>query len=260
MINPHWSVVDLDPRTWRNIGHFFAPGQYIRSAQPGEHGLFVLHDDGVLLRVVDTVQGVRRDLSIHHIDDPQALALSLYEQGTWQRVHVINKRHLAQVAWRAQNVSTSTIHLDTYYRLVYHLLWMKDDGYVSIPPHPGHWHGWNYQDIQSFVKRLPTAATLALGVFEDAALVIGLILEFHQGMIKKVTTFEALAEPANVADISYDAVEHLWRQLDERFAPPVGVLLCTQEVFDLWINTEKDKYRLLQDAQERGEALWKLEI
>jgi hypothetical protein len=260
MIDPHWSVVDLDPRTWRNIGRFFDPGQYIRTAQPGEHGLFVLHEDGIPLRIVDTEQGVRTDLDILSIADPQAVAQSLYEQGTWQRIHIINKRHLAEVARQAQSTPTSAIHLDSYYRRVYHLLWTQDDGYVSIPPHAGHWHGWTYQGVQSFVNKLPVAATLALGVFANATLEIGLILEFHQGVIKKVTTFEALAEPASVANISYDSVEHLWRQLGEQFAPPAGVLLCTQEAFDQWINTEEDKYRLLQDAQERGEALWKLEI
>jgi hypothetical protein len=42
-------LVDLDPLTWRHIGHFFDPGQYIRMARPGEHGLFILHDQGTVL-------------------------------------------------------------------------------------------------------------------------------------------------------------------------------------------------------------------
>ncbi|MBO0789468.1 MAG: hypothetical protein J2P36_00755, partial [Ktedonobacteraceae bacterium] len=114
MIDPHWSVIDLDPYTWRSLGRFFDPGQYIRSAQPGEHALFILHDQGRPLRVVDTEQGVLTHLNIQSIDDPQTLARSLYAQGTWQRVHVINKSHLANVARLAQT-SPAASHLDTYY-------------------------------------------------------------------------------------------------------------------------------------------------
>ena len=34
MIDPHWQLVDLDPRTWRNIGRFINPGLYIRAGNP----------------------------------------------------------------------------------------------------------------------------------------------------------------------------------------------------------------------------------
>ena len=34
MIDPQWSLVDLDPQTWRALGPLFDPGQYIRTAQP----------------------------------------------------------------------------------------------------------------------------------------------------------------------------------------------------------------------------------
>src|SRR5581483_4069939 len=213
MIDPNWSVVDLDPRTWRALGRFFDPDQYIRAAQPGEHGLFVLHDNGRLLRVVDTEQGVRTDLGITSVEDPEILARHLYEQGTWQRVHVINKRHLAEVAHLAQQISGHTIHLDAYYRRIYHLLWQQNGSYVSLPPHPGHWHGWTYQGILDFVHRLPSATTLAVGVFADAILEIGLILEWHEGKITKVTTFEALSEPARITGVSRESFEQLWHQL-----------------------------------------------
>src|SRR5690348_10361891 len=81
MIDPQWSVIDLDPYTWRAIGPFFDPGQYVRAAQPDEHGLFVLHEGGHILRVVDTARGVRHDLTGGSADDPHALAAHLYAQG-----------------------------------------------------------------------------------------------------------------------------------------------------------------------------------
>ena len=54
MIDPHWQVIDLDPVTWRNLGPLLEPQRYIAAAQPDEHGLFILHDQGRLLKVVDT--------------------------------------------------------------------------------------------------------------------------------------------------------------------------------------------------------------
>jgi hypothetical protein len=260
MIEPHWEVADLDPATWRAIGHFFDPGQYIRAVQPGEHGLFLLHDNGTLLRVVDTEQGVRRDLGITQIDDVQELAQQLYEQGNWQRVHIINKRHLARVARLAQQIPGGTMHLDAYYHSVYHLLWGSDDGYVCQPPPPGHWHGWTYQSIQDAVHRLPTAATLALGVFQGTALEIGLILEWHQQTITRVTTFEALPEPAKITGVSQDDCEQLWQQLATAFVPPAGVLLCTHETFTRWIEAEEEKEGLLDEARRHGTAVWRVKM
>jgi len=260
MIDPNWSVIDLDPRTWRNLGRFFDPGQYIRATQPGEHNLFVLHDDGKLLRVVDTEHGIRTDLGISCVTDPEALAQDLYTQGPWHRVHVINRRHLADVARMAQQIPPGSIHLDAYYRRVYQLLWQQNNAYVCLPPHPGHWHGWTYQGILDFVHQLPAASTLALAVFEDSVLEIGLILEWHQEKVTKVTTFEALSDPACITGVSREAMQSLWQQLEARFAPPAGVLLCTRRVFDRWIETAEDKYQFLQAAQERGQAIWRITL
>lgn len=183
MIDPHWSVVDLDPVTWRNLGRFIEPAQYVRAAQPGEHGLFVLHDAGRVLRVVNTRMGIRRDLVPARIGDPQALARELHAHGEWQRVHVIDRQHLARVAQRAQATPRRELTLDQYYRLVYQLVWDGSAGYVSIPPHPGHWNGWTYADVTSFIALLPDPATIALGVLDGEALAIGLILDVRGGLI-----------------------------------------------------------------------------
>ncbi|HLZ61801.1 MAG TPA: hypothetical protein VKR06_33075 [Ktedonosporobacter sp.] len=259
MIDPHWSVVDLDPRTWRNIGRFFDPGQYIRAAQPGEHALYVLHDSGRLLRIVDTEQGVLNNLAISSVADPEKLAQQLYEQDRWQRVHIINKRHLAGVARQAQQFNGS-LHLDAYYRQIYHLLWGQEHAYVCLPPHPGHWHGWTYQNIQDFTNQLPPAASMAIGVFADDTLEIGLILEWHQGQISRITTFEALPEPTLVTEVSPEALAHLWRQLEAQFASPAAVLLCTWETFNHWVETVTDKHGILQEARDCGQAFWRLEL
>lgn len=263
MIDPHWSLVDLDPRTWRAIGRFFDPGQYIRAAQPGEHGLFVLHDGARVLRAVDSQTGVRNDLALDTLGDPRALLERLYARSEWQRVHLIDKRHLAEVARTSQALTRRDLTLDQYYHMVYRLLWNNDGGYLCLPARPNSWNGWTYAGVQAFVAQLPDAATLALGVLDGDALVIGLILELRGGLIRVVTTFEALGEPAPAA-VSSAAFEHLWSLLEQRSSAigspsPAAALLCTQAAFEAWL-AEDDKYAALERAAQSGAAYWRLQL
>lgn len=262
MIDPHWSVVDLDPVTWRNLGRFIEPAQYLRAAQPGEHGLFVLHDGGRTLRVVDTLAGVRHGLVAARIGDPAALARELHARGEWQRVHVIDRRHLAHVAREAQATPRRELTLDQYYRLVFQLVWDGSAGYVCVPPHPHRWNGWAYADAVAFIAALPDPATIALGVLEeDGALAIGLILDVRGGLIRTVTTFEAFSLPMPQIELSPAGFERLWSLLDLRAEhgppAPAAALLCAREVFEAWLSGA-DKANVLALARQQGQAFWRL--
>lgn len=259
MIDPFWSVVDLDPTTWRNLGKFFDPSQYIRAAEPGEHGLFVLHQGGQVLRVVDSWRGLRPDLAGLDCSRPRAVAQRLFATGEWMRVHLIDKGHLANVARQAQESPRRDLTLDQYYHLVYRLLWNDSDGYVCVPPKPSSWHGWTYTGLQQFVSRLPPAATLALGVFDETQVSIGLVLEFRDGLIRHVTTFEALDLPAQAMQPSPELLDQLWSQLNTQFAPAAGVLLCTQAAFADWLAAE-DKAAFLAQAAQEGALFWRLRL
>ncbi len=263
MIDPNWSLVDLDPRTWRNLGHLIEPGRYVSAAQPGEHGLFVLHDGQRILRTVDSASGVRRDLALALEGGPMALAHELYARGEWQRVHVIDRRHLANVARLAQATPQRDLTLDQYYHLVYRLLWNESDGYISLPPPAGHWNGWTYTGIKAFVARLPDPATVALGVLSETGTEIGLILDLRGGMIRTVTTFETIGLPAPTFELAPTSFEQLWAMLASRHAQgaplPAAVLLCSQATFDAWI-TGADKLNILREAAARGEAFWRVQL
>jgi hypothetical protein len=252
-------VVDLDPITWRNLGKYFEPDRYIRAGEPAEHGLFVLHDEGTVLRVVDNQRGPRRDLDLGDCSRPREVARRLLATGEWARVHVIDKRHLAQVARQAQATPRRDLTLDAYYHLVYRLVWDNSDGYVCAPPHPGHWNGWTYSGLKRFVNRLPPAASLALGVFDQGTVAIGLILEFRDGLIRRVTTFEALDAPPEAMRLSAEFFDLLWSNLESKFAPPGGVLLCTAPAFDAWLAAE-DKAGCLERAARDGPLFWRLRL
>lgn len=266
MIDPHWSLVDLDPHTWRSIGRFFDPGQYIRTAQHGEHGLFVLHDGGRVTRVVDTRQGARRDLRIEAVADPASLADSLFATGEWERVHVIDKQHLANVARKSQSNARRDLTLDQYYRMVYNLMWDGSGGYVSLPAHPGHWHGWTYGDLQTFVAGMPDPASVALVVVGKGRTEIGLIFDISEGLIRAVTTLETFGLPAPGFETTPEDFERLWNMLqtrnnDYQNPGPAAVLLCTAETFEKWMEAadSKGKQQILDEAKARGEALWRIE-
>ncbi len=256
MIDPDWFVADLDPMTWREIGTFFDPGQYIRAAQPGERGLFILHEHNTVLRIVDSQVGVRRDIGLYTIDDPHACAQQLYARGEWQRVHIIDKAHLAAVARIAQQQPQRERTLDAYYAYVYQLIWGNPLGYVCVPEHSHHWHGWTYQGIKDVVTRLQVPSSLALGVFDGNQLIIGLILVCAGGQIRRVTTFEALELQSTRLRLSATTLELLSHMLTETIAPPAGILLCSRETFEMWVQRE-DKMHVLLDAHEQNLAYWR---
>lgn len=255
MIDPHWQVIDLDPLTWRNLGPFFAPHGYIRAAQPGEHGLFILHDHGQLLKVVDTQASSIPAGIPTQISDPAALARELHGRGEWQRVHIIDRRHLAWVARQAQATPRRDLTLDAYYHLVYTLVWGSSSGYVCEPPHPGNWHGWTYTQIRHFIAELPSPATLALGVYAENTLSIGLILVCQGGMIRRVTTFEALTWAVPHPGPTQQTLTALCAALEAQFAPPAAVLLCTEAAFAGWL-AAADKAAYLVEARASASAIW----
>ena len=253
--------MDLDPHTWDFDRQVLRTRAYVRAAQPGEHGLFVLHDGGRVMRVVDTSTGVRRDLEVGGVDDPHKLAAALYATGEWQRVHIIDKRHLAYVAREAQAEPRRELTLDQYYHLVYNMIWDGSGGYVSLPPHPGHWHGWTYTAIRDFVGSLPDPSTVALVVVEEGETEIGLIFDVRNKMIESVTTLETFSLPAPTFDLNAACFEWLWslleaRSQDRKRPKPAAVLLCSKVVFDRWIEEpdSKAKWDLLEQAIEQQQA------
>ena len=252
MIDPHWDVIDLDPVTWRNIGRFIDVGQYMRAAQPGEHGLFIVHDAGRVLKIFDTNHHARTSVKVNRVVDARALAKELHTHGQWDRVHIIDRQHLARVGALAGASANRSLHLDGYYQLVYDLIWASGDGYVCEPPKLNHWNHWTMSQLEQFASRLPPSASIALGVFEGERLNIGLVLEFERGSIVRATTFEAPALQPIEPQLSADFLDQLWAQLDH-IAPPAAALLCTQAVFDEWITTP-DKIAFILAAVQQGRA------
>lgn len=257
MIDPNWNVIDLDPVTWRNLGPFIGVAQYVRVPVSDEPELYILHDRGRVLKVHDTHARPRPDVTkLTHIDDPHETARTLFATENWSRVHVVDKHHLASVARVTQQIENRQLTLDAYYHFVATQLWQEPSGYVCQPPRPSTWNGWTYADVQAFIQRLPDAATVALGVLETDSIYIGLILEIRGGLIRTVTTFEALTlpQPLLLAEASLDI---LAQTINAKFAPLAAALLCDRATFEGWVKAG-DKSAFLRAARHR-QAFWRLE-
>ncbi len=257
MIDPNWEVVDLDPVTWRHLGPFLDPQRYIAAAQLGEHGLFILHEHGRLLKVVDTKTSRIPPGIPDQITDPAALVRALHARGDWQRVHVIDRRHLAWVAQQAQISPRRELTLDAYYHLVYTLVWGNREGYVCYPEHPGQAYGWTYSQIRRFIAELRSPATLALGVYDEGVLWLGFILVCSLGLVRRVTTFEGVKWKASEPGPTERTLTTLCEALEAQFAPPAAVLLCTGAVFSGWL-AASDKLAYLTAARANAAAIWHL--
>ena len=242
--------------TWRNLGRFIDVPQYVRAAQPGEHGLFVVHDQGRVLKIFDTDRRARSGVKIDRVGTPARWRKNCTRAASGIAcMSSINTIWRASAIWLARRpiarcISTVTI------QLVYDLIWDGGAGYVAEPPKPAHWNYWTMSQPEQFVSRLPKSATLALGVFEGEQLNIGLVLEVKQGNIVRVTTFEAPALQPIDPQLSADFLDQLWAQLDH-IAPPAAVLLCEQAVFEEWIAAE-DKLAPLVQAVQNGTACLRL--
>ena len=255
MINPQWSVVDLDPVTWRAIGELINPGLYIRAGEDGEHALYVLHDNGRLLNVVDTETGRRHDLGIGDLSDPDRVASVLYGTGAWDRVHIVDRQHLAAVAHEAMSDPRTDLTLDAYYRLVSYLMWANSDSrYVVYPPRDTSWHGWTYGGVQSWVQSLPDPCSIALGVIGEAGLRIGVIADIEDARICVLTTFESLPIPRDEVTLDQATADRLWDAIGAKFSPPAEVLLCSVSVFKEWIKGASDKQGTIAAAVADGTA------
>jgi hypothetical protein len=208
-----------------------------------------------VLKVHDTHAGQRHEVSLTRIDDPHETARLLLATENWSRVHIVDKQHLARGARAAQQIENRQLTLDAYYHFVFTQLWHEPNGYVCQPPRPATWNGWTYAEAQAFVQRLPDPATVALGVLDHDALYIGLILEVRGGLIRTVTTFEALTllHPLPLAEISLDT---LTQTINAKFAPLAAVLLCDRATFEGWL-TASDKSAFLHTAAGQRQAFWR---
>ncbi len=112
------------------------------------------------------------------------------------------------------------------------------------------WHGWNKQQVDAFLKRLPSTCSLIAGVWETASpeesnivgdekLVLGVVCEVVEGEIRSVRTFEALSEaglkPARELEPGLDDALEIMRAAGDSIAPVAWALFTDRATWNEWI-------------------------
>ncbi len=138
------------------------------------------------------------------------------------------------------------------------------------------WYGWNKQQINAFLQRLPEHCTLLVGVWEMVAdedekpgatleresLGIGFVCEVVEGEVRSIRTFEALND-MNLPSIQelepgFEHVQELMRVVKNEIAPVAWALFTDKATWDEWLFAESgdggviDKGELLASFARQG--------
>jgi hypothetical protein len=159
--------------------------------------------------------------------------------------------------------------LDAALRLEQH-----DEGYT--------WHGWNKEQVDTFLKGLPTPCSLVAGVWETTParddkpeqeqLVLGLVCEVVEGEVRSLRTFEALTEaglkPMIELEAGLEDALYIMRAAKCAVAPVAWALFTDKPTWNAWIfgdaadaedNVEEeeviDKGELLTSLARRGQCV-----
>ena len=139
------------------------------------------------------------------------------------------------------------------------------------------WHGWNKQQIDHFLQRLPSRCTLLVGVWETMldgeeissqgreALVLGFVCEVVEGEVCSLRTFEALSDarlpPIQELEPGFEHARELMRSVKTQIASVAWALFTDKATWDEWLFAEGnenifiDKGELLAELARQGRCV-----
>jgi hypothetical protein len=139
------------------------------------------------------------------------------------------------------------------------------------------WHGWQKQQIDTFLQSLPAHCTFLVGVWETLldedepafqgreALVLGCVCEVVRGEICSLRTFEALHDaslpPLQELEPGFDHARALMRVVKAQVASVAWALFTDKATWDEWLFAEgnesgfTDKGELLAELARQGRCV-----
>lgn len=137
------------------------------------------------------------------------------------------------------------------------------------------WHGWQKRSVQAFLNTLPSPCSLVVGVWEtqpatemQAAqdkLVLGLVGEVVQGVVRTLWTFEALTsaglKPIDQLEIGMEDALEIMHYARRQVAPVAWALFIDKTAWDEWLFAPNDddgaldKGALLAALAEKGQCV-----
>lgn len=116
------------------------------------------------------------------------------------------------------------------------------------------WHGWQKQQVCTFLKGLPAHCTLVIGVWdtlvdeedggEREVLVLGCVCEIIEGELYSLRTFKVLSDPALPAldelEPGFEHAREIMRVVRQEVAPVAWALFTDKTTWDTWLFATAD--------------------
>ncbi len=189
MLDEQVAIVDVDPFQWRRLWEaiFPAGAMEIYPGAGGKGFIFVLHDQGRVLKAVHTVRG---RLPIAQVDDARALAEELAREYEADQVLIAEKGALQRFWDQAQLQADPALDWDEYVMLVNRMR-RETEGLVVHPPEPA--VPISPEQVSALAKWLfPGEGYLTFAVFEGNQPWTSALLGFNRGRIVTISTLDAL--------------------------------------------------------------------
>jgi hypothetical protein len=137
------------------------------------------------------------------------------------------------------------------------------------------WHGWNKQQILTFLDQLPSQCSLIVGVWktipgeddvpEREDLVLGVVCEVVDGQVRSLRTFQALTaaglKPIKQLEPGLDDAVEIMRISRILIAPVAWALFIEKSAWDEWLlgsensDVVVDKGELLVTFERKGRCV-----
>lgn len=120
------------------------------------------------------------------------------------------------------------------------------------------WHGWNKQQIQTFLVSLPTPCALVVGVWtadgERDVLTLGCVCEVVEGEVHSLRTFDALPledlPPLHELEPDFEHALAIMRAVRLHVAPVAWALFTDKETWDEWLLTGDEKDGVIDKGEQ----------
>lgn len=190
MIGESALMVDIDPRQMRRFYDLVL-------LSPKKRRLFLLHDNGRVVKAVDTETGLKPDLW-GRIEDPEARAKELFDaESGVEEVWILERSAVRHYLGAVQATYTPNETGDEYFDRAFRSLGHYPGGIVKYPPDfPGlRYTGIEWVEARDFVRRyLPPDSVLILAAFDGEEIWTSWIVTIRDSRIVRITSSDAIMD------------------------------------------------------------------
>lgn len=239
MIHRDAQIIDLCHRSILNLIEL----QRLCRKRKERAKISVLHYDGLILQVAVVGDPVVPNLP-EEIKDPRELAEKLYRMSGADIIEIFDRGALEDIEMEFYSSWNPNEEWDLFVFRQWQTITTKyRDRIIFYPswPEPMSWFlSFGYEDCMNFLERdLPEKASLALGIFDDADVYIGLVWEIEKGKIVRITTFDHYyARGMQLAQNLSDAPRILETVRQSEFPLAYG-LFCKREKAEEIVTADK---------------------